>query len=156
MLKEIGKKALLAAEELKTIDTDTKNKVLNDMASELINDADEIIEANKIDLENAKQLELTAALTDRLTLNKERIQGMSDGLKKIIPLEDPVGKITKSWTSDDGLNINKVRSPFGVIGIIYEARPNVTSDVSGLCLKSGNASIPVSYTHLTLPTNLCV
>ena len=79
MLKEIGKKALLAAEELKTIDTDTKNKVLNDMASELINDADEIIEANKIDLENAKQLELTAALTDRLTLNKERIQGMSDG-----------------------------------------------------------------------------
>ena len=81
MLKEIGKKALLAAEELKTIDTDTKNKVLNDMASELINDADEIIEANKIDLENAKQLELTAALTDRLTLNKERIQGMSDGLK---------------------------------------------------------------------------
>ena len=141
MLKEIGKKALLAAEELKTIDTDTKNKVLNDMASELINDADEIIEANKIDLENAKQLELTAALTDRLTLNKERIQGMSDGLKKTIPLEDPVGKITKSWTSDDGLNINKVRSPFGVIGIIYEARPNVTSDVSGLCLKSGNASI---------------
>ena len=111
------------------------------MASELVNDADEIIEANKIDLENAKQLELTAALTDRLTLNKERIQGMSDGLKKIIPLEDPVGKITESWTSDDGLNINKVRSPFGVIGIIYEARPNVTSDVSGLCLKSGNAVI---------------
>ena len=141
MLKEIGKKALLAAEELETIDTDTKNKVLNDMASELINDADEIIEANKIDLENAKQLELTAALTGRLTLNKERIQGMSDGLKKIIPLEDPVGKVTESWTSDDGLNINKVRSPFGVIGIIYEARPNVTSDVSGLCLKSGNASI---------------
>ena len=141
MLKEIGKKALLAAEELKTIDSDTKNKVLNDMASELINDADEIIEANKIDLENAKQLELTAALTDRLTLNNERIQGMSDGLKKIIPLEDPVGKVTESWTSDDGLNINKVRSPFGVIGIIYEARPNVTSDVSGLCLKSGNASI---------------
>ena len=101
MLKEIGKKALLAAEELKTIDTDTKNKVLNDMASELINDADEIIEANKIDLENAKQLELTAALTDRLTLNKERIQGMSDGLKKIIPLEDPVGKVTESLTSDD-------------------------------------------------------
>ena len=141
MLKEIGKKALLAAEELKTIDTDTKNKVLNDMASELIDDADEIIDANKIDLENAKQLELTPALTDRLTLNKERIQGMSDGLKKIIPLEDPVGKVTESWTSDDGLNINKVRSPFGVIGIIYEARPNVTSDVSGLCLKSGNAVI---------------
>ena len=94
MLKEIGKKALLAAEELKTIDTDTKNKVLNDMASELIDDADEIIDANKIDLENAKQLELTPALTDRLTLNKERIQGMSDGLKKIIPLEDPVGKVT--------------------------------------------------------------
>ena len=66
---------------------------------------------------------------------------MSEGLKKIIPLEDPVGKVTQSWKSEDGLDINKIRSPFGVIGIIYEARPNVTSDVSGLCLKSGNASI---------------
>ena len=141
MLKEIGKNAVMAAEQLKTVDTDRKNQILDHMAAELLKDADEIIDANKVDLENAKKLELTAALTDRLTLNKERIQGMSEGLKKIIPLEDPVGKVTQSWQSEDGLDINKIRSPFGVIGIIYEARPNVTSDVSGLCLKSGNASI---------------
>ena len=141
MLKEIGKNAVIAAEQLKTVDTDRKNQILDHMAAELLKDADEIIDANKVDLENAKKLELTAALTDRLTLNKERIQGMSEGLKKIIPLEDPVGKVTQSWKSEDGLDINKIRSPFGVIGIIYEARPNVTSDVSGLCLKSGNASI---------------
>ncbi len=141
MLKEIGKDAVMAAEQLKTVDTDRKNQILDHMAAELLKDADEIIDANKVDLENAKKLELTAALTDRLTLNKERIQGMSEGLKKIIPLEDPVGKVTQSWKSEDGLDINKIRSPFGVIGIIYEARPNVTSDVSGLCLKSGNASI---------------
>jgi glutamate-5-semialdehyde dehydrogenase len=141
VLKEIGKNAVMAAEQLKTVDTDRKNQILDHMAAELLKDADEIIDANKVDLENAKKLELTAALTDRLTLNKERIQGMSEGLKKIIPLEDPVGKVTKSWKSEDGLDINKIRSPFGVIGIIYEARPNVTSDVSGLCLKSGNASI---------------
>ncbi len=141
MLKEIGKNAVMAAEQLKTVNTETKNQILDHMASELVKDADEIIDANKVDLENAKQLELTAALTDRLTLNKERIQGMSDGLKKIIPLDDPVGQVTQSWKSEDGLDISKIRSPFGVIGIIYEARPNVTSDVSGLCLKSGNASI---------------
>lgn len=141
MLKEIGKNAVKAAEQLKTVNTETKNQILDHMASELVKDVDEIIDANKIDLENAKQLELTAALTDRLTLNKERIQGMSDGLKKIIPLDDPVGQVTQSWKSEDGLDISKIRSPFGVIGIIYEARPNVTSDVSGLCLKSGNASI---------------
>jgi len=141
VLKEIGKNAVMAAEQLKTVDTDRKNQILDHMAAELLKDADEIIDANKVDLENAKKLELTAALTDRLTLNKERIQGMSEGLKKIIPLEDPVGKVTQSWQSEDGLDINKIRSPFGVIGIIYEARPNVTSDVSGLCLKSGNASI---------------
>ena len=141
MLKEIGKNAVMAAEQLKTVNTETKNQILDHMASELVKDVDEIIDANKVDLENAKQLELTAALTDRLTLNKERIQGMSDGLKKIIPLDDPVGQVTQSWKSEDGLDISKIRSPFGVIGIIYEARPNVTSDVSGLCLKSGNASI---------------
>ncbi len=141
MLKEIGKNAVMAAEELKTVNTEKKNQILDHMASELVKDIDEIIDANKVDLENAKQLELTAALTDRLTLNKERIQGMSDGLKKIIPLDDPVGQVTQSWKSEDGLDISKIRSPFGVIGIIYEARPNVTSDVSGLCLKSGNASI---------------
>ena len=111
------------------------------MSQELINNKDSILSSNKLDLENSKELNLSPALIDRLTLNEERILGMSNGLQKIIPLPDPVGEVTKEWISDDGLSISKVRSPFGVIGVIYEARPNVTSDVSGLCLKSGNAVI---------------
>ena len=141
MLKEIGEKAIIASKEINQLDTDTKNHLISDMSQQLIHDSDLILEANKKDLDNAKELDLSTALVDRLTLTMERIEGMSVGLKKIIPLRDPVGEVTKSWTTDDGLNINKVRSPFGVIGIIYEARPNVTSDVSALCIKSGNAVI---------------
>ena len=141
MLKEIGEKAIIASKEINQLDTDTKNHLISDMSQQLIHDSDLILEANKKDLDNAKELDLSTALVDRLTLTRERIEGMSVGLKKIIPLRDPVGEVTKSWTTDDGLNINKVRSPFGVIGIIYEARPNVTSDVSALCIKSGNAVI---------------
>ena len=141
MLKEIGEKAIIASKEINQLDTDTKNHLISDMSQQLIEDSDLILEANKKDLDNAKELDLSTALVDRLTLTMERIEGMSVGLKKIIPLRDPVGEVTKSWTTDDGLNINKVRSPFGVIGIIYEARPNVTSDVSALCIKSGNAVI---------------
>ena len=141
MLKEIGEKAIIASKEINQLDTDTKNHLISDMSQQLIKDSDLILEANKKDLDNAKELDLSTALVDRLTLTMERIEGMSVGLKKIIPLRDPVGEVTKSWTTDDGLNINKVRSPFGVIGIIYEARPNVTSDVSALCIKSGNAVI---------------
>ena len=141
MLKEIGEKAIIASKEINQLDTDTKNHLISDMSQQLIEDSDLILEANKKDLDNAKELDLSTALVDRLTLTMERIEGMSVGLKKIIPLRDPVGEVTKSWTTDDGLNINKIRSPFGVIGIIYEARPNVTSDVSALCIKSGNAVI---------------
>jgi glutamate-5-semialdehyde dehydrogenase len=141
VLKEIGEKAIIASKEINQLDTDTKNHLISDMSQQLIEDSDLILEANKKDLDNAKELDLSTALVDRLTLTRERIEGMSVGLKKIIPLRDPVGEVTKSWTTDDGLNINKVRSPFGVIGIIYEARPNVTSDVSALCIKSGNAVI---------------
>jgi len=141
VLKEIGEKAIIASKEINQLDTDTKNHLISDMSQQLIEDSDLILEANKKDLDNAKELDLSTALVDRLTLTMERIEGMSVGLKKIIPLRDPVGEVTKSWTTDDGLNVNKVRSPFGVIGIIYEARPNVTSDVSALCIKSGNAVI---------------
>mgnify|MGYP003313754234 FL=1 len=111
------------------------------MADELVKNSKKILDANKVDLDNSKDLGLTPALIDRLTLSQERINGMANGLLKIIPLEDPVGNITDNWNTDEGLDIKKIRSPFGVIGVIYEARPNVTSDVSGLCLKSGNAVI---------------
>ena len=141
MLKDIGEKAVIASKEINQLSTDIKNTLIDDMSQQIIEDSDLILEANKKDLNNAQELELSPALVDRLTLTKERIEGMSNGLKKIIPLNDPVGEVTKSWTTDNGLKINKIRSPFGVIGIIYEARPNVTSDVSALCIKSGNAAV---------------
>ena len=141
MLKDIGIKAQKAAQDLKKLDSDLKNKIINDMSSQLLEDKDEILIANNQDLENAHNLDLSKALVDRLTLTEERLISMSDGLQKIINLQDPVNSITKSWKTKEGLSIDKVRSPFGVIGIIYEARPNVTSDVSALCLKSGNAAV---------------
>ena len=141
MLKQIGIQAKEAAEEIAVLSSDKKNKILQSMADELLKNSKKIINANKVDLKNSKDLDLTPALIDRLTLSEERINGMANGLLKIIPLEDPVGNVTESWKTDEGLDIKKIRSPFGVIGVIYEARPNVTSDVSGLCLKSGNAVI---------------
>ena len=141
MLEQIGIEAKTAAAEVAVLTTDKKNKILQSMADKLLKNTSKILAANKVDLDNSKDLELTAALVDRLTLSEERINGMASGLLKIIPLNDPVGSVTSSWTTDEGLDIKKIRSPFGVIGVIYEARPNVTSDVSGLCLKSGNAVI---------------
>ena len=141
MLKQIGTQAKEAAAEIAVLSTDKKNQILQSMADELLKNSKKILDANKIDLKNSKDLDLTPALIDRLSLSEERINGMANGLLKIIPLEDPVGNITESWNTDEGLHIRKIRSPFGVIGVIYEARPNVTSDVSGLCLKSGNAVI---------------
>ena len=141
MLTQIGIEAKKAAAEVAVLSTDKKNQILQSMADELVKNSKKILDANKVDLDNSKDLGLTPALIDRLTLSEERINGMANGLLKIIPLEDPVGNITDNWNTDEGLDIKKIRSPFGVIGVIYEARPNVTSDVSGLCLKSGNAVI---------------
>ena len=141
MFNEIGINAQKASKVIARLSTDEKNTVLYDMSQELLDNTDSILSSNKLDLENSQKLELSTALIDRLTLNEDRIIGMSNGLQKIIPLPDPVGEVTKEWESEDGLMISKVRNPFGVIGVIYEARPNVTSDVSGLCLKSGNSVI---------------
>ena len=141
MLTQIGIEAKKAAAQVAVLSTDKKNQILQSMADELVINSKKILDANKVDLDNSKDLGLTPALIDRLTLSEERINGMANGLLKIIPLEDPVGNITDNWNTDEGLDIKKIRSPFGVIGVIYEARPNVTSDVSGLCLKSGNAVI---------------
>ena len=141
MFNEIGINAQKASKVIARLSTDEKNTVLYDMSQELLDNTDSILSSNKLDLENSQELELSTAIIDRLTLNEDRIIGMSNGLQKIIPLPDPVGEVTKEWESEDGLMISKVRNPFGVIGVIYEARPNVTSDVSGLCLKSGNSVI---------------
>ena len=125
------------------------------MAYEIELNSQKILLANEQDLQEAKNFNLTDALSDRLRLDEIRINGMCNGLKKIIALNDPVGEITKSWTTSEGLKINKVRSPFGVIGVIYEARPNVTSDVTGLCIKSGNAAV-LRGSSYALNSNLAI
>ena len=130
-----------ASQDLKNLDSELKNQIIHDMSLQLLHDKEEILEANSSDIKNANNLELSSALLDRLTLSEERLKAMSLGLQKIISLPDPVNSISSSWKTKEGLNINKIRSPFGVIGVIYEARPNVTSDVSALCIKSGNAVI---------------
>lgn len=130
-----------AAREMSTADTCTKNGALIEMADALLQNIHIIIEANKKDLANGKKKGLSIALMDRLLLNEKRIHAMADGLKKIVSLTDPVGEGIRSWKNSDNLEINQISVPLGVIGIIYEARPNVTIDAAGLCVKSGNSVI---------------
>ncbi len=136
-----GKKVKESAYELSNISTSEKNKALEIMAKALIENAKDILEANEIDIENARNKGTSEAMLDRLILNIDRIKSMSNGLLQVASLEDPVGEITSVVTRPNGLQIGKKRVPLGVIGIIYEARPNVTCDAVGLCIKSGNATI---------------
>ncbi len=136
---ETAKKAKNASYLIAKADTNTKNQALYYIASMLEKKAKEIIEANKKDIREAKGL--TKAMIDRLTLNENRIGEMAKGIREIISLNDPVGEITKMWKRPNGLLVGKMRIPLGVIGIIYEARPNVTADAAALCIKSGNAVI---------------
>ena len=141
MLQKIGIEAKKASKVLGLASEEQKNEALNAMSKSIINNMTHILDENQKDLKKGEELGITDALMDRLTLTRERIESMSEGLVKIIHQEDPVGKIEKEWTGENGLEYKKIRSPFGVVGVIYEARPNVTSDVGGLCLKSGNSSI---------------
>ncbi len=140
-LIEMGKRARQASTSLATASSDTKNRALHLIADALTEHAQELIAANKIDLVNGKQNGLSDALIDRLTLNNERIQDISDSVRKITELADPIGTVLDDFTPPNGLHIQKIRVPLGVIGIIYESRPNVTADAAALCLKSGNATI---------------
>ncbi|MBN2831377.1 MAG: glutamate-5-semialdehyde dehydrogenase [Candidatus Omnitrophica bacterium] len=137
----ISKNAAKAARVLANLSASEKNKILEEMARSLLRDKNAIINANKKDLALAKKAKLSAALIDRLLLDEERIQDMAEGLINVVRLEDPVGTEIKSWDAPSGLKIHKVRVPIGVIAIIYESRPNVTSDCIGLCFKSGNSVI---------------
>ncbi|MDO4540469.1 MAG: glutamate-5-semialdehyde dehydrogenase [Syntrophomonadaceae bacterium] len=141
MLQRQGSRAKAAAAELAALCTDTKNEALNHMADRLEAERDSIVRANAIDLEQGAANGLTSALLERLTLNDGRIAGMAQSLREIAALPDPIGEIVYSSRRPNGLDIYKVRSPIGVIGIIYESRPNVTADAAGLCLKAGNAVI---------------
>lgn len=139
-MEQMGKKAKEAAAIL-AVAGQKKNGALQAIAQGLLNNTDEILEANQKDLENGKSAGLTASLLDRLALSRERIASMAEGVRQVAAMPDPIGTVLSGGTQPNGLEITKVRVPLGVIGIIFEARPNVTSDAAALCLKAGNAVI---------------
>lgn len=141
MLEHLGINAKKACSSLTSASTQKKNNALEEISKALVENADYIIENNKTDLENGKNQGMSQGLLDRLMLNKERIDGIADGCMQVAALDDPCGKILETVVRPNGLKIEKVTCPMGVIGIIYEARPNVTADAAVLCLKSGNAVI---------------
>ncbi|MFQ9515696.1 MAG: glutamate-5-semialdehyde dehydrogenase [Eubacterium sp.] len=141
MLEQLGINAKEAEKKLMIASTKEKNNALIKISQALIANADKIIEANRLDLENGKNNGMATAMLDRLKLDEARIEGMAKGVKDVVDLPDPVGKILATVTRPNGLKIEKVATPLGVIAVIFEARPNVTSDAAALCLKSGNTVI---------------
>jgi len=139
LILEQGKKAKEAARDLASLSSEVKDRVLMAMAELLIKRQDSILRANQEDLREAREKGLAASLLDRLLLTEDRIEAMAEGLREIAFLPDPVGEISEISTRPNGLRVGKMRSPLGVVGIIYEARPNVTVDATGLCLKAGNS-----------------
>ncbi len=141
MMQDMGKAAKAAAETLANAPTEQKNRALIFAAQNIRGHKDEIIAANVKDMDIATARGLANAMLDRLALDEERIEAIATSLEAIAELPDPVGDVMKQWDQPNGLNISRVRVPLGVIGIIYESRPNVTADAGALCLKSGNATI---------------
>jgi glutamate-5-semialdehyde dehydrogenase len=140
-MHELGKSAREAARELARAGTDAKNRALRAMAADIRARAADLLEANRVDVEHAKKEGRDSAFVDRLALTPAGVEQMAAGLEDIAALEDPVGRITGLATRPTGIEVGRMRVPLGVIGIIYESRPNVTADAAGLCLKAGNASI---------------
>jgi len=141
ILNEIGIKAKAASAILNTASSDQKNKFFDFAVEAIQENADLILEANKIDIKEARINKKDEAFIDRLALDKGRLHGICDTLAEIKSFQDPVGRVLASWDRPNGLNISRVSTPLGVIGLIFESRPNVAADAGGLCLKSGNAVI---------------
>lgn len=141
MLLEQGKRAKAAARLLATASTTVKNDALLAMAAALEENSAAIIAANEIDLEQGRKQGLSSSLLERLMLNEARVKDMAQGMREMAALPDPVGEVLSMWRRPNGLDIGRIRTPIGVVGIIYESRPNVTADAVGLCLKAGNAII---------------
>ena len=140
-LIEKGKSAKEAAYRMASVSTDLKNKALLAMAEAMCRETEYLLKENTVDIENGRKNGMKAGLIDRLTLTDERIHAMAEGLRQVAALPDPVGEMVEQTRRPNGLRIGKVRVPSGVIGIIYEARPNVTADAAALCIKAGNAVI---------------
>ena len=140
-LTEICKNAFEAKYEVQNLSTETKNDALRKVADKILESSNEIIRANGIDLENAKINGMHPGMIDRLTLNEQRIEAIAEGLRQVADLPDPIGEVMEEFTRPNGMKIRKIRVPMGVVGIIYESRPNVTPDAFALTFKSGNAVI---------------
>ena len=140
-MKEFLKKAKASTQTIATLDGKTKNRILNEMADALLENSKTIESENAKDMEAGKANDLDAALLDRLLLDESRVEGIAQSLREIAGLKEPVGRVLEGWVNDDNLRIEKVSVPIGVVGVIYESRPNVTSDVAALCFKSGNVAI---------------
>ena len=138
---KIGAAARIAARALAALSTEERNAILRAMANELLARTPQLLEANQKDVSGASENGLNKAAIDRLRITETRIADMAEGIRQVADLEDPVGRTISEWTRPNGLRIAKVRTPIGVIGIIYESRPNVTSDAAILCIKTGNAVI---------------
>jgi glutamate-5-semialdehyde dehydrogenase len=141
IMNDIGVKAKVANARLSTASNEEKNDALNSMADQIEKDQAKILLENKKDIEIAKSNGISSAMIDRLSLNETGIKNIASSIRSVAKLNDPVGRILDGWDRPNGLHIKRVSIPIGVIGIIYEARPNVTADAASLCLKSGNASI---------------
>jgi len=140
-MKEFLQKAKASSTIIATLEGKTKSRILNEMADALVAYTDEIVSENKKDMEAGKKSNLDTALLDRLLLDETRVLAIAKSLREIAGLKEPVGRVLEGWVNDDNLRIEKVSVPIGVVGVIYESRPNVTSDVAGLCFKSGNVAI---------------
>ncbi len=141
MLIELGQRAKAAARVMATASTETKNAALHNIADALIANTEQLLSSNQLDMEEGRKNGMSKALLDRLQLDADRIKGIADSMKMVAQLPDPVGRTLDDFTCSNGLHIIKVSVPIGVIGIIFEARPNVTADSAALCLKSGNVVI---------------
>ena len=139
-MQDLGERASEASKVLATASTDDKNETLRTAADCLVAATQEVLDANLRDVRRAAASQTSETVIDRLRLDADRVEAMAEGLRKLIHLPDPAGKIVESWTRPNGLQIQKVQVPLGVVAIIYENRPNVTSDAFGLCLKSGNVA----------------
>ena len=141
VIYDLGKRARAASKQLAQLSSEQKNEGLLAMADELIASQEALLEANAKDVARAQADGLSSAMIDRLTLTPARIVGMAEGIRQVAALPDPVGQTISQWTRPNGIQISKVRVPIGVVGIIFESRPNVTSDAAVLCTKTGNATI---------------
>src|SRR5258708_21364369 len=159
-MDRIGRQARQAASVLAQTPTERKNRALVAAAEALRQATGDILAANAVDLAQARKAKATAAFIDRLALDAKRVEAMAIGLEDIARLADPVGRVTQEWTRPNGLYFQRVSVPLGVIGIIYESRPNVTADAGALALKSGNAAIlrvgsECFHTHHSMHLALC-